>query len=177
MPKLPTAATRTPAARADHSADVVPALNKDGKTPAQRYYGRCIRAASTINALHGELKRMLETEPADSKSRPYLKAIVDGLFAGHDKVNSMLSNYETLERLKWSPSKASKAPPPGTEVALKDWVIDRMTKNGAFKKEDCAKVKVVSVHGDQLKVSTLKGEVLGLISIGWVDRSAKAAAA
>ena len=58
---------------------------------------------------------------------------------------------------------------PGSIVALKELAVARLTKNGAFTRDNCERMKVVSVHGDQLKVTTLKGESLGLIQIDWFD--------
>lgn len=173
MSKLPTRpATKT--APATSSTKEEPKLLKSDeemKGPVQRYYGRAIRLAFQLKTLEEEFTHIFVREPQDSKFRVEVKSLLNAYAESRTAVHNTLGTLTTLHSKKWLPAKVSKGPSAGSLVTLKDFALQRFCKHGAYSAEELKDLKVISVHGPQVKLQTKKGDNLGLVSTGWVTRS------
>lgn len=174
MSKLPTTPKTPSAAPAPKPAAAPKASrgDKEMKGPLQNYYGKTIRLAAGAAKMVEVLKTLSEREAQveGSKALPVVKDALRVVTGAHTSLNSMLDSWTKLHDLGWVPAKVSRGPAVGSELRLKDFAVTRFTKHGAYSKADVEKLRVVSVHGNQVKVSTLKGENLGVISTGWLHR-------
>lgn len=77
-----------------------------------------------------------------------------------------------LNELKWEPpvARSGSAFKAGDVVTLRDRRVERFTKNGAYEAKALARLKVVSVHGDQCKIEIESSkEPLGLVAASWLS--------
>jgi hypothetical protein len=168
LPTTPSVSAKKPSIPSTEAK--LPRGDKELKGPAQRYYGRTIRLASQAAKLMAEVKVLAEREQDGGKSKGAVGAAFMMVGAAHDQLNKMLGQWTALSDIGWSPAKVSRGPVAGQVVGLKDFAVERFTKHGAYTKSDVEKLKVISVHGNQSKVATLKGENLGIINNGWLTK-------
>jgi len=172
MSKLPTAPIARATTALASALAAKPSRDKEMKGPVQHYYGRNIRLAAAAAKMVADLKTLSERESETGKFKGTVGATLAKAIVAHDNLNSMLGQWTALHDAGWVPAKVSRGPVAGSVLALKDFAVERFTKHGAYTKTDVEKLKVVSVHGNQVKVATLKGENLGVINVGWLVRQA-----